>query len=70
MQKRLRYSHLGCNVVHEDIAFAEGVDVHAAKRTLKHLVEVRIYLRVFVESLLMRACSVHAMMCTLYFDGW
>merc|ERR1711957_477817 len=25
--KRMRYSHFGCNVVHEDLAYALGVDV-------------------------------------------
>ena len=37
--KRMRYSHFGCNVVHEDIAYAPGVDVHAAKYALKRVVE-------------------------------
>lgn len=37
--KRMRYSHFGCNVVHEDLAFAPGVDVHAAKMELKKTVE-------------------------------
>ena len=36
---RMRYSHFGCNVVHEDIAFNVGVDAHKAKMDLKHLVE-------------------------------
>ena len=36
---RMRYSHFGCNVVHEDLAFAQGVDTHAAKMSLKHEVE-------------------------------
>lgn len=36
---RLRYSHYGCNVVHEDLAFAPGVDTHAAKMEVKRLVE-------------------------------
>ena len=36
---RMRYSHFGCNVVHEDIAFKPGVDAHAAKMELKHEVE-------------------------------
>jgi len=36
---RMRYSHFGCNVVHEDIAFIPGVDAHAAKMALKHEVE-------------------------------
>ena len=36
---RMRYSHFGCNVVHEDIAFQRGVDPHAAKLELKHEVE-------------------------------
>jgi len=37
--KRMRYSHLGCNVVHEDLAYARGVDVHKEKNKLKHVVE-------------------------------
>ena len=37
--KRLRYSHFGCNVVHEDIAFALGVDTHSAKMYIKKQVE-------------------------------
>jgi D-lactate dehydrogenase (quinone) len=37
--KRMRYSHFGCNVVHEDLAFAPGVDLHEAKHALKHTVE-------------------------------
>jgi len=37
--KRMRYSHFGCNVVHEDIAFGEEVDVHKAKMDLKATVE-------------------------------
>eukprot|EP00980_Cylindrotheca_fusiformis_P019323 scaffold6638_cov127-Cylindrotheca_fusiformis.AAC.7 len=37
--KRMRYSHFGCNVVHEDVAFSPGVDVHSAKMELKQSVE-------------------------------
>lgn len=37
--KRMRYSHFGCNVVHEDLAFASGVDVNAAKMELKNTIE-------------------------------
>jgi len=37
--KRLRYSHFGCNVVHEDLAYSLGVDTHSAKMRLKKLVE-------------------------------
>lgn len=37
--KRMRYSHFGCNVVHEDLAYAPGVDVHQAKHDLKATVE-------------------------------
>jgi D-lactate dehydrogenase len=37
--KRMRYSHLGCNVVHEDVAYALGVDTHKEKMLLKHIVE-------------------------------
>ena len=36
---RMRYSHFGCNVVHEDIAFNVGVDARAAKMDLNHAVE-------------------------------
>merc|ERR1711908_92070 len=35
----MRYSHFGCNVVHEDIAFKPGCDPHASKMKLKHAVE-------------------------------
>eukprot|EP00536_Pseudo-nitzschia_multiseries_P002428 jgi/Psemu1/183545/e_gw1.32.163.1 len=34
--KRMRYSHFLCNVVHEDLAYEQGVDTHAAKMELKH----------------------------------
>ena len=37
--KRMRYSHFACNVVHEDLAYAQGVDTHAAKIELKHVVD-------------------------------
>lgn len=37
--KRMRYSHFGCNVVHEDLAYAPGVDLHEAKHALKETVE-------------------------------
>ncbi|KAL7536304.1 hypothetical protein ACHAXR_007068 [Thalassiosira sp. AJA248-18] len=37
--KRMRYSHFGCNVVHEDIAYALGVDTHEEKMAFKHGVE-------------------------------
>jgi D-lactate dehydrogenase len=37
--KRMRYSHFGCNVVHEDLAYAPGVDIHAVKMQLKKSVE-------------------------------
>jgi D-lactate dehydrogenase (quinone) len=37
--KRMRYSHFGCNVVHEDLAYAPGVDLHEAKLALKYTVE-------------------------------
>lgn len=37
--KRMRYSHFGCNVVHEDLAYEQGVDTHAAKMELKHVVD-------------------------------
>mmetsp|Transcript_10444 Transcript_10444/g.22639 ORF Transcript_10444/g.22639 Transcript_10444/m.22639 type:complete len:391 (-) Transcript_10444:399-1571(-) len=36
---RMRYSHFGCNVVHEDVAFKRGVDAHWQHEHLKHLVE-------------------------------
>lgn len=38
--KRMRYSHFGCNVVHEDIAYALGVDTHKEKMSFKHSVEL------------------------------
>lgn len=37
--KRMRYSHFACNVVHEDIAYDNSVDIHQAKYTLKRNVE-------------------------------
>ena len=37
--KRMRYSHFGCNVVHEDLAFADGVDVHHCKMEIKKKIE-------------------------------
>jgi len=37
--RRMRYSHFGCNVVHEDIAYEQGVDTHEAKMELKHVVD-------------------------------
>lgn len=37
--RRMRYSHFGCNVVHEDIAYALGVDTHKEKMAFKHVVE-------------------------------
>ena len=37
--KRMRYSHFGCNVVHEDLAYGLGVDVHEAKMQIKKAVQ-------------------------------
>ena len=37
--RRMRYSHFGCNVVHEDIAYALGIDTHKEKMAFKHAVE-------------------------------
>ena len=37
--KRMRYSHFGCNVVHEDLAYPLESDTHAAKLSLKNVVE-------------------------------
>ena len=37
--KRMRYSHFGCNVYHEDLAYEQGVDTHEAKTELKHVVD-------------------------------
>lgn len=37
--RRMRYSHFGCNVVHEDIAYELGVDTHKEKMSFKHIVE-------------------------------
>jgi D-lactate dehydrogenase len=37
--KRMRYSHFGCNVVHEDLAFGPSVDLEEAKYGLKKTVE-------------------------------
>jgi D-lactate dehydrogenase len=36
--KRMRYSHFGCNVFHEDLAFDLNVDVHAVHNSLKRSV--------------------------------
>lgn len=36
--KRMRYSHFGCNVFHEDLAFDLNVDVHAVHSNLKRSV--------------------------------
>jgi D-lactate dehydrogenase len=38
--KRMRYSHFGCNVIHEDIAYALGVDTHKEHMAFKRSVEV------------------------------
>jgi D-lactate dehydrogenase len=37
--KRMRYSHFGCNVVHEDLALPHDVDALATKLELKAVVE-------------------------------
>uniref|UniRef100_A0A7S2KDW8 FAD-binding PCMH-type domain-containing protein n=1 Tax=Leptocylindrus danicus TaxID=163516 RepID=A0A7S2KDW8_9STRA len=37
--KRMRYSHFGCNVVHEDLAYGLDVNVHDAKMEFKKAVE-------------------------------
>ena len=37
--KRMRYSHFGCNVLHEDLAYDLGVDTHAAKYVFKKQIE-------------------------------
>jgi D-lactate dehydrogenase len=37
--KRMRYSHFACNVVHEDLAYAPGVDIHAVMMQLKKTIE-------------------------------
>ena len=37
--KRMRYSHLGCNVFHEDLAYAPGIDINSVKMKLKKSVE-------------------------------
>ena len=37
--RRLRYSHFGCNVVHEDLSFSATADAHASKMRIKHAVE-------------------------------
>lgn len=37
--KRMRYSHFGCNVVHEDLAYARDAKVHEAKKHFKATVE-------------------------------
>jgi D-lactate dehydrogenase len=35
----MRYSHFGCNVVHEDLAYGLDVDIDKAKHELKDVVE-------------------------------
>jgi D-lactate dehydrogenase len=37
--KRMRYSHFGCNVVHEDLAFGPEVDIESVKKQLKKTIE-------------------------------
>ena len=37
--KRMRYSHFGCNVVHEDLAYPVETDILQAKYAFKHAVE-------------------------------
>jgi D-lactate dehydrogenase (quinone) len=37
--KRMRFSHFGCNVVHEALAFIPGFNVHGAKAELQRIVE-------------------------------
>jgi len=37
--KRMRYSHFGCNVVHEDVAFGLEENIEEAKHALKDAVE-------------------------------
>lgn len=39
MRNRWIYSHIGCNVYHEDIVYGADVDVDAAKYAIKHNVE-------------------------------
>jgi D-lactate dehydrogenase len=36
----MRYSHFGCNVVHEDLAYGPDVDIDKAKHDLKETVEL------------------------------
>ena len=38
---RMRYSHFGCNVVHEDIAFLPSADAHACQMGIKKIIEGR-----------------------------
>jgi len=38
--KRMRYSHFGCNVVHEDLAFGLEVDTEMVKMALKKTIEL------------------------------
>eukprot|EP00560_Eucampia_antarctica_P003910 CAMPEP_0197837016 /NCGR_PEP_ID=MMETSP1437-20131217/30837_1 /TAXON_ID=49252 ORGANISM="Eucampia antarctica, Strain CCMP1452" /NCGR_SAMPLE_ID=MMETSP1437 /ASSEMBLY_ACC=CAM_ASM_001096 /LENGTH=688 /DNA_ID=CAMNT_0043443689 /DNA_START=33 /DNA_END=2099 /DNA_ORIENTATION=- len=37
--KRMRYSHFGCNVIHEDLAYEPNINVELAKMSLKKTVE-------------------------------
>jgi len=39
IKSRWVYSHFGCNVYHEDLVFAEEVDVDAARYPMKHAIE-------------------------------
>jgi len=39
IQRRLVYSHFGCNVFHEDFVFDNSIDVHEAKMAIKKAVE-------------------------------
>lgn len=41
--KRMRYSHFGCNVVHEDLAYPAGVDIESIKHGLKRSVETECH---------------------------
>ena len=37
--RRMRYSHFGCNVVHEYLAYEQGIDTHEKKIELQHVVD-------------------------------
>lgn len=41
--KRMRYSHFACNVVHEDLAYHNNVNIHHVKHQLKDIIEYQCH---------------------------